>query len=343
MSEKKEDQVLNVPCSFGSVGFGKETVRIGVKVDRGQLALDSADTTLCGMRLTGRLTADTADPDQKQLPGMEGTKDSVAGAFDVKSLSVKPDEITFGATFAVQSVDEHALIALRSRTGRMVITAAEALPDDSKSDTKSDVDDHEDIGPMAHKPIRGQKTMSHLGSIEKLGDPGGDLPLTKLVDFGMTQAKVQAIVESIDGQTVGHLEAVMRKDALWHRKIKGFGQTWVDKLTDSLMAFRSRYPVPDQADLDEYEEGYTEGVEDFGFDPQSKNPHPDGTWSARGWNVGFEDAKNMRVKLVSSAKEAVGAGVQVDENTTLSVDDDDDEETDVDDVDNEDADELDVD
>ena len=27
-----EKQVLNVPCSFGTVGFGKDTARIGIKL-----------------------------------------------------------------------------------------------------------------------------------------------------------------------------------------------------------------------------------------------------------------------------------------------------------------------
>lgn len=335
-----DEQVLNVPCSFGTVGFGKDTARIGIKVAREQLGLDQADELLCGMRLTGKLTADKSDPDQMQLPGMEGSHDSVAGTFDVKSISLKPDEIGFGATFSVASVDQHALIALRSRTGRIVISSAEELPDDHDSGS-SDADDHEDVGPIAKRPLKGQKAMT-LSAVERLGDPGAERPLSDLIPFGMTAAKIKLVVEAVKGDTIGHLEEAMRKNEWWHRDIKGFGETWVTKLQDAHIAFRQRHPMPDETSLADYEDAYTQGVEDFNVDPEMSNPHPAGTWDAKGWAAGFADAKNMRVKLVSSVKEAVGAGVQVDENTTLSVDDDEGEETDVDDVDNEDADELDV-
>ena len=245
-----EKQVLNVPCSFGTVGFGKDTARIGIKVSREQLGLERADELLCGMRLTGKLTADKTDPDQMQLPGMEGSHESVSGSFDVKSISLKPDEIGFGATFSVATVDQHALIALRSRTGRIVITDAEELQDDVKSD---DGDDHEDIGPLA-KPLKGQKTISHLGAAEKLGDPGADRPLTDLIPLGLTAAKVKLVVAAVGGETIGHLETAMRKNEWWHRDIKGFGETWVTKLQDAHIAFRQRFPMPDADDLANYED-----------------------------------------------------------------------------------------
>lgn len=308
-----EEQVLNVPCSFGSVGFGKDTARIGIKVSREQLGLERADELLCGMRLTGKLTADKTDPDQMQLPGMEGTHESVSGSFDVKSISLKPDEIGFGATFSVATVDQHALIALRSRTGRIVITDAEKLPDD---DREGDGDDHEDVGPLA-KPLKGQKTISHLGAAEKLGDPGADRPLTDLIAFGLTAAKVKLIVEAVGGETIGHLETAMRKNEWWHRDIKGFGETWVTKLQDAHIAFRQRHPMPDETSLADYEDAYTQGVEDFNVDPEMSNPHPAGTWDAKGWAAGFADAQAGKVDVD-------GTGV---------VDYD---ETDVDDVDNED-------
>lgn len=309
-----KEQVLNVPCTFGTVGFGKDTARIGIKVERSQLPLESADELLCGMRLTGKLTADVADPDQKQLPGMEGSHDSVAGTFDVKSISLKPDEIGFGATFSVASVDQHALIALRSRTGRIVISSAEELPDDHDSGS-SDADDHEDVGPLA-KPLKGQKTISHLGAAEKLGDPGADRPLTDLIAFGLTAAKVKLIVEAVGGETIGHLETAMRKNEWWHRDIKGFGETWVTKLQDAHIAFRQRHPMPDETSLADYEDAYTQGVEDFNVDPEMSNPHPAGTWDAKGWAAGFADAQAGKVDVD-------GTGV------------DDDDETYVDDVDHE--------
>ena len=340
-----EETVLNIPCAFGTVGFGKDTARIGIKVERSDLPLECADELLCGMRLTGKLTADKSDPDQMQLPGMEGSHDSVAGTFDVKSISLKPDEIGFGATFSVASVDQHALIALRSRTGRIVISSAEELPDDHDSGS-SDADDHEDVGPIAKRPLKGQKAMT-LSAVERLGDPGAERPLSDLIPFGMTAAKIKLVVEAVKGDTIGHLEEAMRKNEWWHRDIKGFGETWVTKLQDAHIAFRQRYPMPTDEDVEEYESCYTDAVDDFRVNPEQTNPHPANTWSYRGWAKGFDDAKNMTVDLGVTSRnglavdyKATGAGVQVDENTTLSVDDDD--ETDVDDVDNEDADELEV-
>jgi len=292
MSEKT---VLNIPCSFGTVGFGKESCRIGIKVERSDLPLECADELLCGMRLTGRLTADKSDPDQLQLPGMEGSHDSVAGTFDVKSISLKPDEIGFGATFSVASVDQHALIALRSRTGRIVISSAEELPDDHDSGS-SDADDHEDVGPIAKRPLKGQKAMT-LSAVERLGDPGAERPLSDLIPFGMTAAKIKLVVEAVKGDTVGHLETAMRKNEWWHRDIKGFGETWVTKLQDAHIAFRQRYPMPTDEDVEEYEQAYSEGVEDYNANAEMANPEPAGTWDAKGWAAGFADAQAGKVDV----------------------------------------------
>jgi hypothetical protein len=81
-------------------------------------------------------------------------------------------------------------------------------------------------------------------------DTGAQAPIQALVEFGLTAKQVEMIQESelarkFEGiETVGHLERAMREDEWWHQKIKGIGKTKIDKVSDALMAFRAKNPVP---------------------------------------------------------------------------------------------------
>lgn len=75
-------------------------------------------------------------------------------------------------------------------------------------------------------------------------DAGAAMPLLSLKKHGITPKKCEAISAAVGGDTIGHLEKAMRTNVWWHRDLKGFGQEWVDRLTDALAMFRKEYPVP---------------------------------------------------------------------------------------------------
>jgi len=78
-----------------------------------------------------------------------------------------------------------------------------------------------------------------------LGDDALMMPMSALIEFGMTEAKLESVASAAEGNTIGALEKFLRSDRDWHRKIKGLGPEWIDKLTDSLIAFRKKYPFPE--------------------------------------------------------------------------------------------------
>lgn len=78
-------------------------------------------------------------------------------------------------------------------------------------------------------------------------DHGATLPIDALTAHGLT-AKMCEKFEEHDVKTIGDLESLMRMDPWWHKKIKGFGQDRVDKISDALMSFRREHPVPTAAE-----------------------------------------------------------------------------------------------
>ncbi len=74
--------------------------------------------------------------------------------------------------------------------------------------------------------------------------------VTGIENLGMTE-KENELLAAAEIKTVADLEKRMREDMLWHRKIKGFGQAKVDKLSDQLLAWRMQNPVPSDEDEDD--------------------------------------------------------------------------------------------
>jgi hypothetical protein len=71
-------------------------------------------------------------------------------------------------------------------------------------------------------------------------DPATETPI---INLGVTEKEAE-LLEEADIKTVAELEKQMRTNAWWHREIKGFGQAKVDKLSDLLMGWRMKNPVP---------------------------------------------------------------------------------------------------
>lgn len=76
-----------------------------------------------------------------------------------------------------------------------------------------------------------------------MADEAAAMSIGVLKDHGLTEKMVETLVDH-EFSTIGKLEAAMRADEWWHRKIKGFGEERVTKLIDAMVAFRAEHPVP---------------------------------------------------------------------------------------------------
>lgn len=61
--------------------------------------------------------------------------------------------------------------------------------------------------------------------------------------LGLSDKQIETL-EGADIKTVGDLEKRIREDAWFLKNLHGFGEKAIDRLTDTLMAFRAVYPVP---------------------------------------------------------------------------------------------------
>jgi hypothetical protein len=101
------------------------------------------------------------------------------------------------------------------------------------------------------KRVRGGRmvTQRSPGSVSAVpNDAGAAQPVGVLADYGLTPKKCDALAVAF-GKTIGHLEKAIRTNDYWHKDVKGFGEEWITKLIDSLVAFRRAFPVPSEDDL----------------------------------------------------------------------------------------------
>lgn len=84
-------------------------------------------------------------------------------------------------------------------------------------------------------------------------DAGGMAPINALCDFGVTKRQAEMIEQSELAKehsitTVSDFEKAIAKDEWWHRKIKGIGKSKVDGITDAIVAYRAKFPIPNPDD-----------------------------------------------------------------------------------------------
>lgn len=99
--------------------------------------------------------------------------------------------------------------------------------------------------PLPFNGEQGQQVTGTETSPQVLGDDALTMKLDALIEFGMTEKKLDAVAVACDGNTIGALERFMREDRDWMKKCKGLGETNIDKLIDSLVAFRKKFPHPE--------------------------------------------------------------------------------------------------
>jgi hypothetical protein len=144
--------MLDIPVAFGGVSIGDQTARLGVTVGRTFLNLVQADEALNGKRISGKvilLPKDSA-ADSQPLRGLEDCDEMIEGAFDVKRIGASPDDIGFGLTMNIKSIEIRDLAKFAKRSGRLIVVDSAALPDDEDG---GDEDDHEPDARQQELPV----------------------------------------------------------------------------------------------------------------------------------------------------------------------------------------------
>lgn len=128
---KKTAWELNIGVDFGGASFGDKTARLGVTLNRDKVEIDRADELFCDRRLTGTIVLGHTEDDPTQLDLIE-VAHKVEGVFDVKGFRVTTDEIGIGLTFSRNDVDSGELTLFAKKSGRLIVTAAEEIPEPEK-------------------------------------------------------------------------------------------------------------------------------------------------------------------------------------------------------------------
>lgn len=135
---KHVETVLDVPVSFGSLSIGKATCRIAITIDRASLNVVAADEAFCGHRLNGKvvLGARRDSPGQEKM--WDDTDFEVAGAFDVKRVSLSADSTSTGLTFSLADVNIADVAEFSKGVGRLVVYEIGAIPEDAPDEHDED-------------------------------------------------------------------------------------------------------------------------------------------------------------------------------------------------------------
>ena len=84
-------------------------------------------------------------------------------------------------------------------------------------------------------------------------DPADGHSVTELIRFGLTEKQIEKLIDSKLAEehtikSIGDFIRVIGDDDWWHRKVRGWGETAVERATDALAAYRQKHPEPDDDD-----------------------------------------------------------------------------------------------
>lgn len=241
MATKVKQYEHELTVEFGGMS-AKDNAGIAFAFERNGHTLDDIDAWLCGKRLEVFAVVGTAaDQRQQTLPNVDGEpRPHVEATCDVKHFSVKPQKISARLVFSLNEVDVRELSGMAGKSGTLRLNVLGAV----ESDDDDDPEEEPYRTRQRRLPQRAPVNSATTGS-----DAGGAMPLSALVSKdGLTKAKVEALAEAFDIKTVADLERVIREDAIWHQKVKGFGEQWIDRTSDAIVAHRKTYPVPSPDD-----------------------------------------------------------------------------------------------
>lgn len=209
--------VQTFPVAFTGVSANRETVSIGIKIDREHAKSKSMEECFCGHRLEAELRLGDGSP---QLPGMEGEREPIEATFDAMRYSAGRNEFTTRLR-TTKDIDLGELSELAGKKGRLLVHHVEDLPDDEPG---------EDLDGAA------------TANATPLGKGSKD-PVSAL---GLSQAITERL-ENYGLKTVGELIDLINTDEIWHRKIKGIGEVTIDKVTNALNDWYAKNPEPAEA------------------------------------------------------------------------------------------------
>ncbi len=119
---------LNAPVAFGGVSIGEKTARIGIKINRKNLTLETADKAFSGRRLIGRIVLGHEDESADQTQ-MFDSDYSVEGAFDVNQFSTNATYFGAGLTFNLAEIDIEDLAHMSKGAGRLIVDEVTDIPE----------------------------------------------------------------------------------------------------------------------------------------------------------------------------------------------------------------------
>lgn len=108
---------VTLKAKLGSIGFGKDTARVGFTIDRADLAITKADALLCASRLEVRLVLSDA-PGEPLLKDAVPCLESIA---DSKRLGVGRDSYHGGLTFNVGEIKPAELVRFANASAMLTL------------------------------------------------------------------------------------------------------------------------------------------------------------------------------------------------------------------------------
>jgi len=151
-----------------------------------------------------------------------------------------------------QQAHKHATAQLKADVGardRAVLELQRVLDDVKNGQVQlpgtEETDDQATAGGTEPLPAAGQQFDMDVLSAAKITALVGKDAMKAAKDaddpLGMSDSQLEKLTAT-GMKTLNELEEFIRKDELWHRKIKGFGETAITRLTSTITAFRKVNP-----------------------------------------------------------------------------------------------------
>lgn len=125
---------------FGGVSIGDTTARLGAKISRELIGLDTADDLFAGRQLKGsvKLAGNGEATGQKKLKGMSDAYPSITGVFESKRFGCNSATISLNLTMNLDAIDVKELARFAKKKGQMAVTHVSDLADEDKDEEGDD-------------------------------------------------------------------------------------------------------------------------------------------------------------------------------------------------------------
>lgn len=138
---------ITFPADFSGVSIGDKTARIGVRISRANLQLETADEFFCDRRLTVEIKLFREGEQQGQKRMIADDNHALSASVDVKGYRVTGDAIGCGFTFSKAEISVQELSNFSKGAGEVFVTGNVELPEPvkaAKSEHREDQEPGED-------------------------------------------------------------------------------------------------------------------------------------------------------------------------------------------------------